>query len=83
MVLGNQEKKGCQFEITAVEHCPPKFDIIDQDVPLVAPGGTPAGSRPIGPPNALTTSVTIYLDHGTNKSDITLSWEPPYSPKSG
>ena len=46
-VLANKEQKGYQFEITAVQHAPQKFDDIDQYQPLVPPSGTPYGSWPV------------------------------------
>jgi predicted phage tail protein len=49
-VLSNKEQKGYQFEITAVQHEPKKFDQIDQGQPLIPPGGTPWSSWPVGLP---------------------------------
>jgi hypothetical protein len=79
-VLANKEQKGYQFEITAVQHAPQKFDDIDQYQPLVPPSGTPYGSWPVAQIRNLTATVNTYVDHGSNKSDITLSWSPPPSP---
>ncbi len=79
-VLANKEQKGFQFEITAVQHEPKKFDQIDQDQPLVPPGGTPWSSWPVGPVQNLHAYATTYVDHGSNKSDITIAWSPPVSP---
>lgn len=79
-VIANKEQKGQQFEITAVQHDPAKYDQIDQAQTLVSPGGNAYGSWPVAAVQNLTSSTNTYVDHGSNKSDITLSWSPPPSP---
>jgi predicted phage tail protein len=79
-IIAVKENKGYQYEITAVQHEPAKFDDIDQYQSLVPPGGTPYASWPIAGVQHLTSSVITYVDHGVNKSDITISRSPPPSP---
>ena len=79
-IIANKEQKGFQYEITAVQHEPKKFDNIDQYQPLVPPGGTPYSSWPVAAPRNLAASVNIYTVAMIVQSDITLSWSPPPSP---
>ena len=79
-VIANKEQKGFQYEITAVQHEPKKFDDIDQYQPLVPPGGTPYSSWPVASPRNLSLSVRTYTVAMVVQSDITLSWSPPASP---
>jgi len=79
-VIAVKENKGYQYEITAVEHSPKKFDDVDQYQPLVPPGGTPYASWPVGPVGNLTAVPHTYVVGMTNHTDITISWTPPISP---
>ena len=79
-VIANKEQKGFQFEITAVQHEPKKFDNIDQYQPLVPPSGTPYSSWPVAAPRNLAASVKTSVVTIVVQSDITLSWSPPASP---
>ena len=79
-VIANKEQKGFQYEITAVQHEPQKFDGIDQYQPLVPPGGTPYSSWSVAAVRNLGISVNTYVVAMIVHSDITLSWSPPASP---
>lgn len=75
-VIANKEIKTHEYQITAVEHNPAKFDIVDQEETLVPEGGTPWSSWAVGAPANFSAINTF----GGGLADVALSWTAPQSP---
>lgn len=78
-VISNREVKTHEYQITAVEHNPSKFDVIDQEEPLVEEGGTPWSSWPVAAPSNFS-AVNTFSVGPPPHADVALSWTAPQSP---
>lgn len=79
-VVANRELKPHQYQISAVEHVPSKYALIDQDEPLLLAGTVPYSSWGVNPVRNFQAANTIYLVGMEERVDIVLSWQAPASP---
>ncbi|MDT4790509.1 putative phage tail protein [compost metagenome] len=75
-VASVDERDDGTYQITATEHDPNKYAIVEQDWQFPETSHSLIPTGPIAPPMDITVSVFTYLAGGTEHQAIAISWTP-------